>query len=148
MLVNCKWWCWYLNAHFIILISISCQQKVISRRLNIPWPTKSPDLISLDYWLWGHAFAVVITENSQILNNMMDTVESVLSNIVWGRNYSFLHPILLFFTLRRSVVWSRFTVMNVFQFCHFRFFRNPISTKSCNSCCATSIHTISLVFRP
>ena len=59
------------------IVTRSFFTRLISRKLFIPRPAGNPNLNPLNCWLWGHALAVVIDENSENLNDLMDTVDSL-----------------------------------------------------------------------
>ena len=55
------------------------EERVISCLTPISWPTKSPDLSCLDYWLWGVLFWVVVMAE---LRRSLPTTLAELKTIV------------------------------------------------------------------
>jgi hypothetical protein len=56
-------------------------ERVISRRTNIPWPAKSPDLNILDFFFWSYAQSEVYRRKPSTIDELKDVVEEVCETI-------------------------------------------------------------------
>ena len=55
--------------------------RIISKRSEIEWPARSPDLNPLDYSFWGMAMKEVWDKNPKTIPELMEVVENFFSNL-------------------------------------------------------------------
>ncbi|GFV58427.1 uncharacterized protein TNCV_4036021 [Trichonephila clavipes] len=54
---------------------------LISRFGPVNWPSRSCDLTSLDYFLWGYVKSLVYADKPQTLDHLEDIIRRVISDI-------------------------------------------------------------------
>ena len=54
---------------------------LISRFGDVPWPPRSPDLLSCDFFLWGHLKGRVYTHKPRNLNELKDAIRQEVLTI-------------------------------------------------------------------
>ncbi|GFV34312.1 uncharacterized protein TNCV_4023271 [Trichonephila clavipes] len=47
---------------------------IISRYYPFPWPARSPDLTTMDFWFWGYLKSTVYLCNPQTLSDLKDSI--------------------------------------------------------------------------
>ncbi|KAK9888535.1 hypothetical protein WA026_000781 [Henosepilachna vigintioctopunctata] len=57
------------------------QEKVISRRGDIEWPPRSPDVTPPDFFLWGYLKSIVYENNPQNLTHLRNNIEEKIRSI-------------------------------------------------------------------
>ncbi|CAK1590500.1 unnamed protein product [Parnassius mnemosyne] len=55
--------------------------KVISRRGDIPWPPRSPDLTPMDFFLWGYLKTKVYKTNPRTIDVLKENIQREMANI-------------------------------------------------------------------
>jgi len=55
--------------------------RVISRFGDIPWPTRSPDLTTCDFFLWGYLKSYVYTHKPRTLSDLKEVIREELATI-------------------------------------------------------------------
>lgn len=55
--------------------------KVISRRGDIPWPPRSPDLTQMDFFLWGYLKTKVYETNPRSIDVLKENIQREMANI-------------------------------------------------------------------
>ena len=55
--------------------------RVLSDKMNVLWPARSPDLSPLDYWFWGIALAELRKHQPSCLDNLKEIVESLAESL-------------------------------------------------------------------
>lgn len=55
--------------------------KVISRRGDIPWPPRSPDLSPMDFFLWGYLKSQVYESNPRSIDELKENIRREMSSI-------------------------------------------------------------------
>jgi hypothetical protein len=55
--------------------------KIISRRADLNWPARSPDLNVLDFWFWIFAEAQVYRRKPQSLAEVIECVDDVAASV-------------------------------------------------------------------
>ena len=56
-------------------------QKLISRRGDITWPPRSPDLSPADFFLWGHLKSKIYANNLTILRQLKLNIQQEMEAI-------------------------------------------------------------------
>lgn len=56
-------------------------QKVISKRGDINWPPRSPDLSPMDFFLWGYLKSMVFNNNPQSIEELKENIREEIQNI-------------------------------------------------------------------
>ncbi|XP_050342348.1 uncharacterized protein LOC126768367 [Nymphalis io] len=56
-------------------------QKVISKRGDINWPPRSPDLSPMDFFLWGYLKSKVFNNNPQSIEELKENIREEIQNI-------------------------------------------------------------------
>ena len=63
------------------------QERVISNKMDIKWPPKSPDMSPLDYWLWGacdqHIKESKPNSIEELMEHVSDYVKSIPREVVY-----------------------------------------------------------------
>jgi hypothetical protein len=63
-------------------------QKWIGRGGPIPWPPQSPDIIPLDFFLWGYVknivYATKVTSVEQLCERIRGAIETVTPQMLQG----------------------------------------------------------------
>lgn len=55
--------------------------KVISRRGDISWPPRSPDLTPMDFFLWGYLKSKVYDTNPRSIEALKENIQREMANI-------------------------------------------------------------------
>ena len=53
----------------------------IGRRGPVEWPSRSPDLSPLDFYLWGHLKAMVYQKKIRNINHLMERITNAITSI-------------------------------------------------------------------
>ncbi|CAH2088888.1 unnamed protein product [Euphydryas editha] len=56
-------------------------QKLISRRGDINWPLRSPDLTPMDFFLWGYLKSKVFTSHTASIEDLKENIRNEMQNI-------------------------------------------------------------------
>ncbi|GBM10352.1 hypothetical protein AVEN_131084-1 [Araneus ventricosus] len=57
-----------------LLLQYFTDESVISRSFSNPWPSRSPDLTSCDFWLWGHLKNLIYHGDVATLNELKNSI--------------------------------------------------------------------------
>ena len=72
--------------------SVGGLEVVASHNTNISWPPRLPDLIPMDYNLWGNIKKLVYTQNYQDLNQFKDAIVAAFQHIKFQTIRNRLRP--------------------------------------------------------
>ena len=60
------------------------RERIISRYTNIPWPSRSPDLSPLDYWLWSVCLAELRRNPPSDMEELKEIVQEYINSLEPG----------------------------------------------------------------
>ena len=55
--------------------------RIMSRHFLLPWPPRSLDLTTTDFWLWGYVKSKVHKFYPQIVSHLKDTIRTAIQEI-------------------------------------------------------------------
>ena len=55
--------------------------RLISRRGDVNWPARSPDLAPCDYFLWGYLKSLVYKDRPHTLEHLQNNIKTEIANI-------------------------------------------------------------------
>ena len=76
------------------------EERIISKRCKFSWPSRSPDLAPVDFWLWGYLKSPVYRSRPSNLSELKDTICRELSCI----EPDILHSVVAGFVIRLQCV--------------------------------------------
>ena len=71
----------HLKRRTIDLLKGKFGERVISRNGPVEWPTRSCDLTSLDFFLWGHIKPLVYANKPATLDDLKDNIQREIANV-------------------------------------------------------------------
>ena len=76
------------------------EERIISKRCKFSWPSRSPDLAPVDFWLWGYLKSLLYRFRPSNLLELKDTIPRELSYI----EPDILHSVVAGFVTRLQCV--------------------------------------------
>ena len=71
----------HLKRRKIDLLKGKFGERVISRNGPVEWPPRSCDLMSLDFFLWGHIKSLVYANKPATLDDLKDNIQREIVNV-------------------------------------------------------------------